>query len=229
MEDKELIELTKEFFAENGADPKSLKQAEKEQPVVKEDLTTDLYQQNADKRFDESKKSRPKGASAVVTLATHDVIDESLAHAYKKAKDDSDLLKRQGERDRAEMRRQQYMEEYFLPAVEIVVNSSSPDEVLNSKKALDELDKYALLAGSGNGYTASYIRTAYGNQLGQKSGISDPYVTSQVRKLNSLLDSGEVRIAVGLAKGLRDKIDAGERSANEEDYELLSNVISYYE
>ena len=165
-------------------------------------------------------------------MSTYAVIDgvgaEGLAKAYKKAKDDIDSLKEKGERGRAEVARQQYMNENFLPAVEIVVNSTSPDEVLNSKQALRELDKYVLLEGSGKGYTASYIRQAYGDQLGQKEGHSDASVRSGVMRLNTLLDDGQIRTAFGVANKLKEKIDKGEAIADDIDYELISRVIAYF-
>lgn len=191
--------------------------------------TVDIYQRDVNKRIENSKKSFPRGSSVIVATAVAEVVDERLAHAHKRAKDDSDLLRKRGERDRADMRRQQYMEEYFLPAVEIVVNSTSPDELLNNKKALDELDKYASLQGSGKGYTASYVRQAYGNQLGQVEGRSDAYITSEMRKLNGLLDNGQVRSAVGLARKLKEQIDKGEHLADENDYELVGRIVAFYD
>ena len=193
---------------------------------------TDIYQRNRDRIYENSQKSYPKGSSRIVATAVYSVLDgqggEGLAHAYKEAKEDVDTLKRMEERERADLRRQQYMQEYFLPAVELVVNSASPDEALNSKQALADLDKYALLEGSGKGYTASYIRQAYGNQLGQVKGRSDPSVRSGVQRLNMLLDQGQVRTAVGLANRLKKQVDKGEAQAADEDYELVSRVIAYY-
>ena len=192
----------------------------------------DIYQRNQDRIYDVGQKSYPKGSSQAVNMATTAVIDgvgaEGLAKAYKRARDDSDSLKKQGERGRAEIRRQQYMQEYFLPAVEIVVNSTSPDEVLANKKALEELDKYALLEGSGKGYTATYIRQAYGNQLGQQEGRSDATVRSGVMRINSLLDDGQVRTAIGVANDLKAKIDRGEAMADEIDFDLIGRVLSFY-
>ena len=120
------------------------------------------------------------------------------------------------------------MQENFLPAVEIVVNSTSPDEVLNSEKALSELDKYALLEGAGKGYTASYIRQAYGNVLGQKEGRSDASVRSEIIRMNMLLDDGQVRTAYGIANKLKDKIDKGEAQADDADYEMIGRVVAFY-
>ena len=192
----------------------------------------DVYQQTQDRIYEVSQKQYPNGSSKAVDMSTYSVINgvgaEGLAKAHKRAKKDIEALKQRGERGRAEVRRQQYMQEYFLPAVEIVVNSTSPDEVLNNKHALDELDKYALLEGSGRGYTATYIRQAYGNQLGQKEGRSDASVRSDVMRLNSLLDNGQIRTALGLANKLKEKIDRGENQADDIDYDLISRIVSYY-
>ena len=194
--------------------------------------SVDIYQRDQDRIREASQKSYPRGSSKAVDMSVYAVIDgvgaEGLAKAYKRAQDDIDVLKDQGERGRAQIRRQQYMQEDFLPAVEIVVNSTSPDEVLASKKALNELDKYALLEGSGKGYTATYIRQAYGNQLGQKEGRSDASVRSEVMRINSMLDNGQVRTAVSIANQIKDKIDRGENQADEVDYELISRVVSFY-
>ncbi len=192
----------------------------------------DIYQREQNRLRDVSRKSYPRGSSKAVDMSVYAVIDgvgaEGLAKAYKRAQDDIDVLKDRGERGRAQIRRQQYMQEDFLPAVEIVVNSTSPDEVLANKRVLNELDKYALLEGSGKGYTATYIRQAYGNQLGQKEGRSDASVRSEVMRINSMLDNGQVRTAVSVANQIKDKIDRGENQADGVDYELISRVVSFY-
>lgn len=192
----------------------------------------DIYQRDVERAETVRRKSYPRGSSKAVDMSIYAVIDgagaEGLAKAYKRAQDDVDVLKGQGERGRAQIRRQQYMQEAFLPAVEIVVNSTSPDEVLANKKALEELDKYALLEGSGKGYTATYIRQAYGNQLGQKEGRSDPSVRSEMVRINALLDEGQNRTAYSIANSLKKKIDRGDAQADEVDYELLGRVVSFY-
>lgn len=197
-----------------------------------EEETVDIYQRNADRDALVNQKRFPKGSSRAVDMSLYAVIDgvgaEGLSHAYHEAKEDIDTLKERGERGRAEVRRNQYMQEFFLPAVEIVVNSTSPDEVLASKKALNELDRYALLEGSGKGYTATYIRQAYGNQLGRQEGRSDPSVRSDVMRINSMLDNGQIRTAVGIASKLKDKIDSGGAMADDVDYELIGRVVSFY-
>jgi len=218
-----------------GKIEKNMERKAKEQAKTQPELPTepvDIYQRNQDRIYDVSQKSYPKGSSQAVNMSTYAVIDgvgaEGLAKAFKRAKDDSETLKARGERGRAELVRQQYMQENFLPAVEIVVNSTSPDEVLNSKQALEELDKYALLEGSGKGYTATYIRQAYGNQLGQQEGRSDASVRSGVMRINALLDDGQVRTAFGIANDLKEKIDKGEAMADDVDYDLIGRVVSFY-
>lgn len=222
MEDR-ILKITNQMFDEAKAQ-RSLGDTATE-PV-------DIYQRNQDRIREASQKSYPRGSSAIVSTAVYSVIDgaggEGLAHAYKKAKEEVDTLKDMDERGRADLRRQQYMQEYFLPAVELVVNSASPDEVLNSKQALADLDKYALLEGSGKGYTATYIRQAYGNLLGQVSGKDSPDTRDAVIRINALLDSGEIRSAVGLARALKEKIDRGESMASDSSYDLLGRVVSYY-
>lgn len=230
MNDKELIDMTKEFFVEQSVDPASLKKADKESTPSPE--LVDIYQRDQDRIYEVAQKTYPKGSSQAVNMSVYAVVDgmgaEGLAKAYKRARDDSDSLKDQGERGRANIRRQQYMQENFLPAVEVVVNSTSPDEVLNSKRALDTLDKYVLLEGSGKGYTATYIRQAYGNQLGQQEGRSDASVRSGVMRINALLDEGRVREAVGVANELKEKINKGSAMADDIDFELIGRVTSYY-
>ena len=234
MDDIETIraKLYEDFDAKGIVERQEKQKAEaaKKQPVPPEPV--DIYQRNQDRIYDVSQKSYPKGSSAAVSMAVAAVVDgvgaEGLAKAYHRAKNDSDSLKARGERGRAELVRQQYMQEYFLPAVEIVVNSASPDEVLNSKKALEDLDKYVLLEGAGKGYTASYLRQAYGNQLGQREGHSDDSVRSGVVRIQMLLDEGEIRTAVGLANSLKEKIDRGENMADDIDYDLIGRVVSFY-
>lgn len=191
----------------------------------------DIYQRNRDRIREVNDKKFPRGSSAIVNMAAYAVLDgmgaEGLARAYKRAKEDSETLKAKGEKGRAELRRRQYMDEQFLPAVELVVNSTSPDDVLNSKTVLDELDKYTLLEGAGKGYTATYIRQAYGNQLGQQEGRSDDTVRSGVQRINFLLDDGQIRTAFGLANKLKDKIEKGDAQADEMDYDLICRVVAY--
>ena len=189
----------------------------------------DIYQHNLNKRIINSKKQFPKGSRALVLAATKDVVDGEggLSRAKARAEDDIESLKRNGYRDRAEIMTRQYMEEKFLPAIEAVIHYTSPDELLNCKEALAVLDKMALGVGSKSGYTAAYVRQAYGDQLGKKQGESDPTVVSDIRRIRMLVDDDQMRTAIGLAKKLKTQIDDGEHMASPEDYALLGRMVAY--
>lgn len=194
-------------------------------------LSEDIYQRNIDARREAGRKQSPRGSSQMVLRIVQDAINgldgrEGLAHAYKRAKDDSDLLRERGDKARAEMVKQQYMEERFLPIVEVAVNFTSPDEVLNSEKALRTLDDYVLSTGSGRGYTASYVRTAYGEQLGKVPAHSDAYTTDAMRRIRRLAFVDNLRGAYGLAKKLKGEIDRGEHQISDADYLILRRVAS---
>lgn len=197
-----------------------------------DEFPLDIYKRSQDRIYENSKRKYPNGSGRAVEMSAYAVINglggEGLACAYRKAKDDVDMLKSKGERGRAELVRQQYMNENFLPAIEVVINATSPDEVLNSSKVLKELDNYALLEGAGKGYTASYIRQAYGNQLGNREGHTEPSVRSEMARINQLLDEGQVRTAYSMADKLKKKIDDGAAMADDVDYSLLGRIVSFF-
>lgn len=199
-------------------------------------VPVDIYQRNQNARITEFNKKRPRGSSTLVKAVTQSIIDgavpgDGLAAAHKKAEDDSDSLKRQGEIERADIVRRQYMDEKFLPAVEAVINYTSPDEVLNCKDALSALDKYALGVGSQKGYTAAYIRSAYGDMLGQDLNgnldRSDDAVREAVCRITRLADHDDIRTAIGVAKQIKKAIDNGEHIANDDDYALIGRVAAF--
>ena len=86
----------------------------------------DFYQQNYNNRFEASKRKIAKGSRPKIANDANDILAR-LRPRYKKAKDDSDILSSQGEKQRASMVKQQYMEEEFLPAVEALVAFNSVD------------------------------------------------------------------------------------------------------
>lgn len=223
------LNSAKEYYA-NLPD----EEASASSPVEKKDV----YKSRKDAILGDNKKSHPNGSSAFVKSVARAVVTgegaisgAGLIGAYRRAKDDSDSLKSRGENDRAELVRNQYMEENFLPAVEAVVAYSSPDEFLNNKEALSLFDKYVLGVGRSNGYTASYLRTAYGKVLGSDLGKrfngSDAKVAESVMRIKALCDSGNIRTAVGIARRMRKLIDEGENIASEEDYGIIGRVAAY--
>lgn len=195
-------------------------------------LPIDLYQNSQRKQFANSQREYPKGSRALVLAATQNIVNgdgstEGLAHARKRAEDDSESLKENGYGDRADLRVQQYMQEKFLPAVEVVIDYTSPDELLNCKEALNVLDSMALGVGAMKGYTAAYVRQAYGDVLGQKRGDSDPSVVAEMRRIRALVDDDQMRTAIGLAQKLKKRIDDGEAMAEPEDYAILGRMVAY--
>lgn len=220
---KDDLEMSKRYYA-------SLPDESVPEPV-------DIYKRDADARYEESKKKRPNGSSSIVKAVVKSVIDgdgvpgAGLASAHKRAEDDSDSLKARGERDRAEIVKKQYMEERFIPAIEVVIRYSSPDELLNCKDALDALDKYAMGLGATSGYTASYVKQAYGSLLGQDlngdTDRSDPYVRERVCMIRMLAGRDDIRSAVGLAKQLKEQIDKGLHIATDDDYDLIGRVANF--
>lgn len=197
----------------------------------------DLYQQDASKMRDESRRRRPRGSSPVVLATTKAAISgdgvpaNGLAQSFERAKEAVIALKVKGEPGRAKLAAKQYMEERFLPAIETIIRFSSPDELLNCKDALRELDKYALGVGSMSGYTAAYVRSAYGDLLGKdldgRFDKSDPAITDMVMRVRVLADKGDIRNAIGVAKQAKKQVDDGENMASEDDYELISRVVAY--
>lgn len=192
---------------------------------------TDVYQAFSDAQVNESRKARPHGSSALVKGATEAVINgeggyEGVARAYREAKRDCDYLRGQGEEKRAALVMQQYMTDRFLPAVEVVVNTTSPDELLNCKPALDAFDKFAPVVGAGKGFTAAYVKQAYGDMLGQQMSDSDPTVVDAVRRMRGLVETDSIRAAHGLAKKLKKQIDDGEHIASDDDYYYIGRLAN---
>lgn len=183
----------------------------------------DFYQQNANKMRRESRKAFPRGASTLTKKIAEEALGE-LARAKRRAEVDSDYWEKRGDEKRAELAKQQYMEDHFLPTVEMVIIASTPDEVLNAKDVLKEFDD--LTFEYGPGYTASYIRTAYGDQLGNTSNRSDGYVRETVERIKMLASSDQIRAAYGMAKKLKDEIDNGSHTADDVDYEVITRVAT---
>lgn len=217
---KRIEEANDSLFGNNKIVPESVKN---EQPQLSQPV--DLYQQNRNRAYDYSKRRYPNGTNPVVTSALNAVLPR-LRAAYKKATDDSDYLLKIGDKQRASIVKQQYTESEFLPAVESIIDFSSPDDILNSEKALRELDKYAIIGNrSGSGYTASYLRTIYQDGLGNQPARSDAFVKDSLGKIRMLYATDNVTAAIGLANSLKTQIEKGQHSASDEDYETINRVV----
>lgn len=190
------------------------------------DPKIDFYQSDFLMRQLNKKRSFPRGSSKRVRKHADDVALR-LGMPYRKAKSDSELLKKRGDVQRAGMVIDQYMEDYFFPAVEALVILNGVDEVLNSNDTLRFLDQFVLIpTGSGSGYTRSYIESLYDDFRGKREGMSDHDVMKTIGKIHKLIEMDEIRTAIALANKIKDKIDAGENQASDEDYDLIATVVA---
>lgn len=183
----------------------------------------DIYQQDVNKRTEKLSKSVHRGTSTLTREIAKEEL-ERLAKFKKRAEADVAYWENYGDKERAKMVKDQYIEDHFLPAVEVTIVSSTPDEVLNAKDILSEFDKLSLQYGPG--YTAAYIRTAYGDQLGSSVSHSDGYVKNMIDRIKALAASYQNRAAYGIAKKVKEEIDNGEHIADEGDYEIIARVAS---
>lgn len=147
----------------------------------------------------------------------------SLKMAYKKATDDYEYLLGHGDKQRAEAIKTQYLEDKFLPALEALLNFNTADEVINSSAVIRELDKYALLDGSGQGYTRAFLAQIHANERGVEMD-SDSYVKHCLGKIGLLVNDDRITAASGMARRLMEQIEAGENRASKEDYDLIRQV-----
>ena len=216
--DKRIAEANEEFISEEEEEVIETPSS----PVV------DVYFEREKIQRDLNSNSFPRGSRELVNATVRDVVEgagaRSLARAYKEARDDSEYLKERGDKRRAQVVTNQYMEESFLPAVEVIINFTSPDELLNSKSALDTLDKYALGIGSMKGYTEAYVRNAYADSLGRVEQASSPIVEDAVAKVTGYLDTYQDMMAKAVAQRMVDKIKEGKCISSEPHYKFLLMV-----
>lgn len=185
----------------------------------------DTWQMYADARAEYDRKRFPNGATKKYKMQAEEAL-ERLRNAHRHAKMDIDNAIQHGDKMRARLWRQQYMEENFMPAIDTLVLLGSADELLGMTGVLDEFDELSMADGvSGKGYTEALIRSLYDEQLGNMKSKSDAVVRGTVDKIASLIENGDVRSAVGQAEKLLEKINAGENAADDSDYTMLQKVV----
>ena len=223
MDDSIISERIKAF---NHDWIEDLKASEKAQNTEGEPAPqpVDLYQTYADKQYELGKHKAPRGSRPKVTMTAQAVL-EQLAPAYKKAKDDSEVLSSKGDNQRVEILKQQYLQEDFLPAIEALVRYNSVDEVINNRDILAQFDRYASLEGPRSGFTATYIRETFPEAEGDFSGLSDGEVRSAIKRMEKLLADDQIRSAYGIAKQMKERVDRGTNIASEDDYEFLQRIV----
>lgn len=187
----------------------------------------DIYQTYSDMALEYSRKRFPNGARPEYKLKAEEVLN-GLQGPYAVAKNRVDGLAARGDSGRAEIARRQYMEDYYMPAVDALVLFGSADELLAMRQVLNELDDMTLPDGgvSGKGYTEALVRSMYDSELGQNGSKSDDVVRRCVCELRMLTDSGNIRAAVGKATKMLEKIESGENSADDYDYSLIQRIAA---
>ena len=189
----------------------------------KRERLPDMYRDREKSRREEGKKGAVRGCSPILKSNAIAAMHR-LEPQFNQFKGAYDHFKEIGEHDKANQLREQYQLEQFLPAVEAVVYSSTPDEVINSSWVLDKLDEFS---ASGKGYTEAYLKQAYGDMLGQVAGRSDGLVSEAVGRIRMLGAKGMTRAAVTEAKNIKKAIDQGENIASEDDYILITRVANF--
>lgn len=215
--DARLTKATEDFFKEfKGSAPKA----------GTAPSGRDFYQEREDENERERRKSYPNGAMAKLITDVNNAI-KPLVMAFNVAKRNYDRLKERGDKARARMVADQYMQERFLPAIEAVVRMNSADELLNAAEAMRKLDDFVLIpGGSAHGYTKAYVRSLYENEIGDTMSKTDAVVERCLREINDMLAAGQLRTAIGKATKMVDAIDNGKNMAEPADYELLQKVIA---
>lgn len=226
MDFNEAIKATAMDFVEQAHNARQPEGTVNQTETVEETITepTDLLQESRDQR----RAYKPRGSRGAMPRMKLDLsaINDNLMYAYKKAKDDSDYYKNIGNRQYAEMVRQQYMEDWYLPAVDALIKMNGMGAIQSNKELLSKLDALTLLDGTeGNGYTETFIASMYAPE-GQVEA-SDAQVQDAVREITYLCESDQIRSAVGKANGIKKRIDAGENVATDEDYEIIQRVALY--
>ena len=190
------------------------------QPFANDALQTERMKRREMRR---QEGNHTRGAMPSIRIDMDAITDSNLPYQYKKAKSDSEYLKGIGKPAESSMVKQQYMEDYFLPAVDAMVRMNSMEAVLSNPQVLDALDHYTLLDGTrGNGYTKAYILSLYApTGVVQKS---DGRVRHAVMRIKALCEDDMIRTAVGIAQRIKGDIDSGKSSATNEDYELITRV-----
>lgn len=211
------LKIIDDFEYESDGDDAEVKETEEVE------RKPDLYRDRQNKRREDSKRGSVHGCSPILK-SNAIVAIHRLEPQYNQFNGAYKHFMEIGERGKANQLREQYQLEDFLPAVEAIVASSTPDEVLNASWVLDKLDEFS---ASGKGYTEAYLKQSYGDMLGQVAGRSDGLVNEAVSRIRMLGAKGMTRAAVSEAKNIKMAIDQGENIASEDDYILISRVANF--
>lgn len=195
-----------------------------EDKTVEAPQPTDLWQERRQARANNTPPA-VRGANPKMQLDLQDLLRGPVKDAYRKAREDSERLRAEGETQRAYLVEQQYMEDYYYPVIDALVRLNSQEEVLASQDALETLDALAIVPAGGDttGYASVFISQLY--EPIERVYTSDAQVREATRKIRALCNSGQIRQAAAVARRIQDKIDYGSNRATPEDYEMIQRVV----
>lgn len=227
MEYEEAVKLTLSEFLNNAKaqrQPVEIEHTETEE-VIETTQPNDVYQNRRNEMYD-TKTRNARGAMPRMKLDLSALQDSNIKYAHKKALDDSEYYTSICNKQYANMVKQKYMEDEFLPVVDALVRMNGLGAVQSNQQVLSELDGLTLLNGNqGHGYTQAYLASMYG--LEDAVERTDAMVEKAIREIKYLCANDQIRSAVGKANDIKKRIDAGENVASGEDYEVLQRVALY--
>lgn len=216
-----LTKATDEFFGASDTSPEATEAPSQAKPI-------DLYQAQQNAAYEASQKATAYGSPAQIGRVVNDMVNDFKQAYYNVSINQYNHLKDANAPDQAEYMRQDYMVKNALPLVESLVETYGVDAILNNKDALKKLDEVMITGnGSGDGFTAAYLKQMHKQQLGGQASTSDAEVTNALRKIRAMADNDDIRGSVSEAKRIKEKVDNGQLSANSDDYNLLLQVASY--
>ena len=225
MQEEIMARLDESFAPALKEMAKRQKEQEKQQqeaPMPQEPV--DYFRQSQNQAYEYNKKPRLNGSTQKVSVDAY-ATAAMLKPQFQRAKDDSERLARVGDMEGSRIVQEQYMRDVFMPTVEALVGENSPEEVINSPKALAELDKYVFTpSGKGNGYTGAFVMQLYQSGMGNVLPTSDADVQRNILTLQRLISNDQIRSAVSVAKKIKNQIDLGEHTASDEDYATIQKI-----
>ena len=193
---------------------------------LSEPQLNDYYQMKANDAQEASKKASSYGSPAEVNQVVDNMVSETAEKYFNAYNNQYQHLLDANDPNGAQRTADEYMMQYALPMVASLVEMYGVDSILNNKKALSKLDKVMLTGnGEGEGYTRAYLKQMYNQAMGAQGSFSDAEVVRGIQQATGIADRGDIRGAIGIAKSLKEKIDNGELSASESDYNTLITAI----
>ena len=223
IDDEVINKVTKQMFDEAP----SVSPSEPTE-VPSQAQATDYYQAQRNAAYEASQKATVNGSPAQIGKVVDDMVEDFKQTNYNVNKNQYDHLLDYELKDNAEYLRQDYMTNSALPMVESLVETYGVDAIINNKGALDKLDEIMISPnGSGKGFTKGYLEQMHEQQRGSQGSDSDIEVSYALKKIRNMAGSDDIRGSVDEARRIKDKVDNGELSASDDDYQMLLQVASY--